>query len=40
MPGIDKKYAKANIFFAFAYFFFAFAEFYIAFNSCLNRQSN
>ena len=40
MHGRDKKYAKANIFFAFAYYFFAFAEFYIAFKSCLNRQSN
>ena len=40
MQGFIKKYAKANVFFAFAYYLFAFAEFYFAFKSCLNRQSN
>ena len=28
MQGIIKKYAKANVFFAFAYYLFAFAEFF------------
>ena len=39
MQGIIKKYAKANVFFAFEYYLFAFAEFYFAFKSCLNWQS-